>query len=176
MMMTYFCIRIRPLWEEIIRVRKKDRSNVSSAVPPFLSKRKTGDIEDLLDGKEPRVVLDSDANVFLIEGESNMQNAREFYTEVLVWLGMYGKMAAQQKIMNVRLYDFNASSALYLSKVFDLWVNFHAANSIVWHYNPEDDWEMESGEIFRDLYPDQLTLIADSEMPLSARNDDSNET
>lgn len=149
---------------------KKDLTSRPSfqtdAVPSFYSKRRTGDISELsVKKEEPTVIFDLARDIYLIEGESNLLYAREFFTEINVWLSIYGKIAIQGKALHVRLYDFNASSALYLSKVFELWVNLHPKNEIVWHYRPDDEWERESGEIFKDIVSTQFSLIDDPQMP-----------
>jgi hypothetical protein len=138
----------------------------TDAVPSFYSKRRTGDISELTVKKEePTVIFDPARDVYLIEGESNLLYAREFFTEIMVWLSIYGKIAIQDKALHIRLYDFNASSALYLSKVFELWVKLHPNNEVVWHYRPDDEWERESGEIFKDIISTQFSLIDDPQMP-----------
>ena len=144
----------------------KTHPNEYSPAAPFDSKRKTGDIEEYADRfDEPDIKLDPDRGRYLIGGRSSMLRAREFYSEILVWLGVYAKWVRHSGELHVRLFDFNASSALYLSKVFELWLSLHPENTILWHYHQDDEWERESGEIFGDLLEERFHLIEDESMP-----------
>jgi hypothetical protein len=149
---------------------RKHRADNIDSVPPYNSKRKTGDIEEYADRQgEPKVVLNADVEKYFIEGVSNLLQAREFYTEILVWLAIYGPRAIRAKRLEVHLFDFNASSALYLSKVFELWVSLDDNNRIAWHFHPDDEWGKESAEIFNDLFDERFDLIPDKQMPKRPR-------
>lgn len=100
----------------------------------------------------PEVVLDSDANTAMIEGESYPENAVEFYKPVFSWLNNH--IGVQRKLDFVfKLNYFNTSSSKCIMDILDQLNDYHNNNgevSVKWMYQEDDDDMMESGQEFGD--------------------------
>ena len=125
------------------------------------------------DDDSPKVVLDSDKMVFLMEGESRPQHAFKFFKPILDWLEGYKKELSSQAdkskavLFKVNLSYFNSTSAKFLGDIFFLLDDFCKEGlnvSVKWHYLKEDIDMKETAEEYQKIVkklPIQLELIPD---------------
>src|SRR3972149_75926 len=102
----------------------------------------------------PRVILDTENEVFEISGMSLPEDVNLFFEPVLGWLEDYAKKPNPETIFSFKLTYFNtASSKLILDILFKLEEMFEDGHTVKVHwYYPEDDEDMkESGEEYSEL-------------------------
>ena len=122
----------------------------------------------------PKVVLDDDNQVFLIEGESRPQHGFKFYTPIIQWLQDYKKAGSLQKqnidknrkmTFQFKLSYFNSTSAKYIGDILTSLDSICQEGHDVrakWFYQKEDTDMIESAEEYMKLMkklPIQLELI-----------------
>lgn len=103
----------------------------------------------------PHIILDEDANTFLIEGKSFPEDSKEFYRPVLEWMDEF-KAANSTKAIKIsfNLFYLSSSSIIsvkqFLMKVVDL-NNAGGKASIVWSFDEDDDDIKKTGEDYQKL-------------------------
>jgi len=94
----------------------------------------------------PDVNFNVDTGVCSIEGESFMENAKEFYEPINEWLIEFNKENPKTKItLKIELSYYNTSSSKAIFELFYILQKFQDKGSdveIYWFYN-QDDKEME---------------------------------
>jgi hypothetical protein len=94
----------------------------------------------------PEIDFSADSGICKIEGESFMENAKEFYEPVFEWLKEFSKRNSDTKLqMNINLAYYNTSSSKSLSKLIFLLKEFSDSGTSVeinWKY-ASTDREME---------------------------------
>lgn len=94
----------------------------------------------------PEVNFNVDSGMCSIEGESFMENAKEFYKPVNEWLIEFNKENPKTKItLKIELSYYNTSSSKAIFELFYLLQKFQEKGAdveIYWFYNL-DDKEME---------------------------------
>ncbi len=101
----------------------------------------------------PRVILDPDACVLTMSGQSYPENASDFYEPILNWTESYLKSISEEQevVINMTIEYFNTSSSKALMDFFDL-VNdaYNEGKNVVvnWYYHEENELAQECGEEF----------------------------
>jgi hypothetical protein len=94
----------------------------------------------------PEVNFDAETGKCTLEGESFMENAREFYDPIHAWLDEYHKTNRMSDLeMNIKLSYYNTSSSKSLHRMITQLKGFTENGqtiSINWHYS-SGDREME---------------------------------
>lgn len=94
----------------------------------------------------PEINFNVDSGMCSIEGESFMENAKEFYKPVNEWLIEFNKENPKTKItLKIELSYYNTSSSKAIFELFYLLQKFQEKGAdveIYWFYNL-DDKEME---------------------------------
>jgi len=119
-------------------------------------------IEQTVDS--PKVVMDAEQQLFLIEGESRPENAHRFYLPILRWLEEYKKVLYWQRerfeknrrmTLQFKLSYFNSTSAKFIGDILSLLNNLSKEGyevRVKWLYQKEDSDMKESAEEYMQLY------------------------
>lgn len=107
----------------------------------------------------PKVVLDNQSNLFLLEGESRPQHTFKFYQPVIEWLEAYKNERLKNEkdkemVFQVNLSYFNSTSAKFLGDILFLLDSYceSGANVLVkWFYIEEDIDMKETAEEYQKL-------------------------
>jgi SiaC family regulatory phosphoprotein/Family of unknown function (DUF6272) len=103
----------------------------------------------------PKVILDPDKNVYMIEGESRPPDVRDFYDQILSWLKEFSLYLASPDynkdpvIFNLNFEYFNSSSGKLILDICKVLAGLHLKgfNIIVkWYYEKEDGDMLEVGQ------------------------------
>ena len=103
----------------------------------------------------PKVILDPEAEIFEISGESRPYDVPDFYSPLLEWLDAFGKHLAEENKAPASIEFkfvfeyFNSLSAKYIldfCKKLNRLRNEGNNISAVWHYEEDDDYMHETGE------------------------------
>lgn len=121
----------------------------------------------------PAVTLNTEEQIFLIEGESYPESAHKFYQPILEWLSSYEKVLQTQKkvfeknrrmTFQFKLEYFNSTSARYIKEIF-LTLDKFALNNlhvrVKWFYEKEDTDMKEAGEEFKKMTTRLETLFVE---------------
>lgn len=103
----------------------------------------------------PQVNFNADTGICEMAGESYMEEAYKFYTQILDWLREYA-LEGNSITMNIKLTYFNTNSSRLLLDMFDLLKKSEDAGNSVkinWYYEVDDpdikdeieDFEIETG-------------------------------
>jgi hypothetical protein len=102
----------------------------------------------------PKIMLDSENEIFEISGRSLPEDVSAFYEPVLNWLNEYAENPNSKTVFNFKLTYFNTASSKLLLDVLMKLEEMHEKGQdvlIKWHY-PEDDEDMaEAGEEYSDI-------------------------
>ena len=114
--------------------------------------------------KSPRVLLDTDKNIFEIQGNSRPENVRDFYFPIIYKIRKYfEKIIDKNKVdefneksfkFNFKLDYFNSSSAKFISDILVLIRDFNEEGlnlKVNWYFADGDEDMMEVGEDFSDM-------------------------
>ncbi len=111
----------------------------------------------------PHVNFDADAQYCIIEGESYLEDAFEFYDNLMNWFKDYFK-TNQKVTLDCKLSYFNTSSSRALLDLFRLLKDFQDQEKeiiINWYYPKEDHDDMRiEGEDFMDESDIHLNIIS----------------
>lgn len=109
----------------------------------------------------PKVVLDSDNNIFLISNRSLPENAIIFYKPIFNWLENYMNNVNESTVFTFKLDYFNTSSAKQIIKILLLLEKIAKKGKvqIKWHYQKEDIDMKSSGNRFSKLLELDFELI-----------------
>ncbi|WP_338814886.1 DUF1987 domain-containing protein [Bernardetia sp. Wsw4-3y2] len=111
----------------------------------------------------PHINFDADAQHCLIEGESYLEDAFEFYDNLMNWFKEYFK-TNQKVVLDCKLSYFNTSSSRALLDLFRLLKEFQDEGkqiTINWYYPEEDHDDMRvEGEDFMDESDIHLNIIS----------------
>ncbi|MGI6478408.1 MAG: DUF1987 domain-containing protein [Salinivirgaceae bacterium] len=86
----------------------------------------------------PKVVLDVDADEFLISQRSLPEDAFLFYKPIFRWLEEYAKNPKKKTVFRFELEYFNTSSAKQLSKIFVFLKSIKEEVEVIWCYYDDD--------------------------------------
>lgn len=114
--------------------------------------------------KSPRVLLDTDKNIFEIQGNSRPENVRDFYFPIIYKVRKYfEKVIDKNKVdefneksfkFNFKLDYFNSSSAKFLSDILVLIRDFTKEGlnlKVNWYFTDGDEDMKEVGEDFSEM-------------------------
>lgn len=114
----------------------------------------------------PKIDLNAQTGVFLIEGKSYPENTFEVYEPIINWLETYfDETTNETTTINLELTYLNSSS---LKAYYDMFDIFNTAKQngkcikIHWIYESDDDIIEEIGEDFIDDFEDlniELTIV-----------------
>ncbi len=111
----------------------------------------------------PHVNFDADKQHCLIEGESYLEDAFEFYDTMTEWFKEYFK-TNQKVVLDCKLSYFNTSSSRALLDLFRLLKKFEDKGKQItlnWYYPEEDNDDMRmEGEDFMDESGLELNMIS----------------
>jgi len=108
----------------------------------------------------PKVVIDSEAGVFMISGRSLPEDVITFYQPIMNWLDSYSLKTPLK--LDVKLEYFNtASSKIILDILLKLeeLSEKSITTSINWHYDANDEDMQEAGEEFSEMVNVPFELI-----------------
>ncbi|HOG19885.1 MAG TPA: DUF1987 domain-containing protein [Salinivirgaceae bacterium] len=107
----------------------------------------------IYDGTEdtPKVVLNKDAEEFLISGRSLPEDAFLFYKPIFRWLEEYAKNPNKKTVFRFELEYFNTSSTKQLSKIFIFLKSIREEVEVIWCYYDDDTDMLNSGKRFEKL-------------------------
>lgn len=101
----------------------------------------------------PGVVFDQDHGLLEIEGSSIMEDAREFYSPLVEWIGQYIENP-KNTIVKINLEYFNTPTNIFLQILFKDLSSLRQKNAVVtvlWFYDKDDEDIWESGNRFSEL-------------------------
>ncbi len=109
----------------------------------------------------PRVELNKNNNVFVIEGRSLPENAISFYLPILNWFYDYSNNPLNPTIIDIKLEYFNTASAKQITKLLLCLqeLSKKAEVTVRWHYYKEDTDIMSSGIRFGKLININIELV-----------------
>ena len=107
----------------------------------------------IYDGTEdtPKVVLNKDAEEFLISGRSLPEDAFLFYKPIFRWLEEYARNPNKKTVFRFELEYFNTSSTKQLSKIFIFLKSIREEVEVIWCYYDDDTDMLNSGKRFEKL-------------------------
>ncbi len=103
----------------------------------------------------PKVILDPEAGIFEISGESRPYDVPDFYSPLLEWLDKFGKYLAEEdkdsaSIAFKFVFEyFNSLSAKYILDFFKKLNRLRLEGHDIiaeWHYEEDDDYMHETGQ------------------------------
>lgn len=109
----------------------------------------------------PKIVLDPQNGVFLIEGMSMPEETERFYSIIDEWLKKYITNPNENTEFVFKLYYYNSSSSIEFIKIIKLLDKLYKENNkvkIIWYYNPLDETIKEDGEEFKNYFDLEITL------------------
>jgi hypothetical protein len=102
----------------------------------------------------PRVLLDYNNGVFLIQGKSLPEDVKNFYNPIIEWFEEYRNAPKEETNMVLDFDYFNTASSkmilIILSKLRDIFKNGKKVE-VTWKYPQYDSELEEAGEEFSDL-------------------------
>ncbi len=102
----------------------------------------------------PHIILDVDANTFLIEGKSFPEDSKEFYRPVIEWMDEFKTTKPQVVKISFNLFYLSSSSIIsvkqFLMKIVDLSAS-GTQTTIIWNYDDDDDDIKKTGEDYQKL-------------------------
>lgn len=121
---------------------------------------------DILDIKAtndtPRVLFDSENDIFEISGRSLPEDVVTFYQPVIDWLDEYKNLPNEKTEFVFKYIYFNtATSKLVQDILFKLEQIYESGNEVVviWYYEQDDEDMMDLGEEFREYVEVPFELI-----------------
>ena len=106
--------------------------------------------------RTPEILLDRSGSIGRIQflGRSLPDDARSFYTPILVWIEEYFSNPHEKTIVRFDLEYFNTASSkmlLQIIKKLEKLENHNKNVSIEWCYMEDDEDILESGKTFQEL-------------------------
>lgn len=106
----------------------------------------------------PEIYFNPDTKVFSISGISHLENAKEFYQQILDWLDEYYEFIKNQEpskiIVDLNFRYINSTSYKYLRDVLRKISSFRSANfevEVIWNYHEEDEELLHEGVVLFEL-------------------------
>ena len=111
----------------------------------------------------PSVILDADKGIFEISQMSLPEDAVDFYTPILAWLGDYAKDPNPETVFNMKLEYFNTASSKQLIQILLILQDMKDKSSVLvkWYYKEIDEDMLSLGEEYKQIMkiPFELTEI-----------------
>ncbi len=104
----------------------------------------------------PKVYFNPQLNLYLIEGKSFPEDAKDFYTPILNWLDRFceeHKTVKKEFIFNIRLDYYNTATSKQLAILFQNLSKSPIQDrvKIIWHYDDGDVSTLKAGKVFQKL-------------------------
>ncbi|OQY01724.1 MAG: hypothetical protein B6I20_07560 [Bacteroidetes bacterium 4572_117] len=119
------------------------------------------------DDDTPKVYLDPDAGIFLLEGKSLPENAFDFYEPILKWVEAFfnSENTTQKTAVNFNLDYFNTASSKQIAKLLKIIENSPASETVTvkWHYDEEDTDMLKAGKRYGKLIKIHFEFIENPE-------------
>ncbi len=112
-------------------------------------------IDTKQDKSTPRVYMNAEENLFLIEGRSYMENPQVFYEPILVWMREFLPVNQKESVLELKIDYLNTSSTKMIMDLLDLWEKYFLEGkklSIKWYYDGANDFGLETGEEYKEDY------------------------
>ena len=103
----------------------------------------------------PKIVLNENDNIIVIEGDSYPEDSFKFYEPILEWVTLYLPFVSEEVHVTLNIPYLNSSS---LKVIYSLFVLFEKAVesgksiNVTWKYDAENDMSLEDGEEFRESF------------------------
>jgi len=113
--------------------------------------------------KTPKVILNSDINVFEVSGRSIPEDSVGFYRKILDWVDEYAKTPNPKTNFRFQLEYFNTSSSKCLLDLFRKLEKLHKGGHdvvITWSYDADDEDMEETGEDYKALLEVPFDLVS----------------
>jgi hypothetical protein len=96
----------------------------------------------------PEIILDSNANVYSIKGNSRPENPMVFYKQVFDWLESHFESNSSKTNFIVQMDYFNTSTSKVLLDLFEYFEKKSEEKDIhvIWQYQSGDEEMMEAAE------------------------------
>ena len=104
----------------------------------------------------PSILLDLEAGLIEIKGNSLPENTFDFYKEFMSMTKSYFDNANEVTTVNMEIIYFNSSSSKLFFDFFDLLEENHEEHTIIinWIYDEENESMEEAGEDFKEDFED----------------------
>jgi len=112
--------------------------------------------------KTPEIKFDPKEGVIEINGRSNPENSKQFFSPLLDNLEVYTEQPLDKTILNIKLEHFNTSSSKCIMDVLKKMKSILALEKeieINWYYEEDDEDIMEAGETYQAISGLKFTLI-----------------
>ncbi len=112
--------------------------------------------------ESPEVVLDKEANQFIISGRSLPEDSFQFYQPVIEWMKEYAKDPLPVTELKTHFEYFNSSSIkqlLILFKTLESLIEGGKEAKIIWKYDEEDDLMEIKGKEFKRMLKIPMDLV-----------------
>lgn len=118
-----------------------------------------------LEAKEdtPKIIFDSENEIFEISGRSLPEDAAVFYEPILDWLKQYAKSPNKTSEFSFKLNYFNTASSKLLLDILMILEDIHNAGNAVkvnWFFEEEDEDMEEAGGEYAELVDLPFELIS----------------
>jgi SiaC family regulatory phosphoprotein len=113
--------------------------------------------------KTPKVILNSEINVFEVSGRSIPEDSIGFYKKILDWIDEYSKSPNPKTNFRFQLEYFNTSSSKCLLDLFRKLEKMYKAGHevvITWCYDADDEDMEETGEDYKALLDCPFDLVS----------------
>ena len=109
----------------------------------------------------PKVILDANAKVFEISGNSMPEDATKFYNPISEWLIEYVKNPADRTEFICKIDYFNSASSRKFAELLKILERIKDDNLLIeWHYDQDDRLMENKGREFESLFGIPFKLIA----------------
>ncbi len=105
---------------------------------------------------KPKIYFDPKLDLYLIEGKSFPEDAKDFYKPVHDWLDRFGqeyKSVDKNFVLNIRLDYYNTASSKQLAILLKNLSNSPIKDKVkvIWHYDDGDTSSLKSGRLYQRL-------------------------
>lgn len=116
----------------------------------------------------PSVIMDAEAGIFVISGESRPENAGKFYPPIIDWISRYkerflDKVKGEESItFEFKLDYFNSTSAKFILDILKRLDSYYSEGhkiKIKWYYLKQDEDMQDSGMEFSKLVKIPIELV-----------------
>lgn len=100
-----------------------------------------------------KILFDKDKSIFIIKGNSLLENATLFFTPIHEWLSEYKEQPNTENVLQISLNYYNTSSSKHLLRIFLNFKNIMEKGNkvLVKWYGAEDADYIEEAEVYQNL-------------------------
>jgi hypothetical protein len=118
---------------------------------------------DIVAGRvTPRILLDPDSRLYIVEGQSWPENARTFYRPVIDWFQEYTAASKVGLTLKIKLLYLNTSSIslfMYIFLLMEAAAKQCPDYKVEWYYDQENELAKEIGEEYQETLGLDFALI-----------------